>query len=336
MKQLGLRYVSNKVPGISRLKGGSSFVYKDASGKKVSDSATLLRIRQLVIPPAWKHVWICEDANGHLQATGKDARGRKQYRYHKRFRAHQDATKFANILEFALALPKIRRKVNKDSKLPRLPRERVLSTVVQLLERTLIRIGNQEYAEHNHSFGLSTLLNKHATHCADGVRFAFIGKSGVQHNVEVNDQRLSKVVFNCRDLPGQHLFEFKDEKNKVHAINSADVNQYIQACSRQDFSAKNFRTWRGTVIAALAFERLKRPAAELQRKKAIAGVIKDVSLELRNTPATCKKYYIHPKLIKTFDSGKFNALIKKARRDAHNLELNGLSMDEKTVFSFLS
>jgi DNA topoisomerase-1 len=334
MRQIGLRYVSDTANGISRMKRSNGFSYADAAGKNIS-AETLSRIEALVIPPAWTDVWICDFAEGHIQATGRDTRGRKQYRYHRDYRAHQDDTKFTNIVEFALALPKMRRRVHKDLSLRGLPREKVLATVVQLLERTLIRVGNREYAEHNHSFGLSTLLNKHASHCGEGVRFTFVGKSGVQHNVEVADHRLAKIIFNCRDLPGQHLFEFKDEHGEVHAITSADVNNYIRECSKQDFSAKNFRTWRGTVIAGLAFERLEKPRTRSAVKKMVAAVVKDVSLELRNTPATCRKYYIHPKLIQAFESGNFMGAIKLARLKADGNHLRGLTLNEQTVLELI-
>jgi DNA topoisomerase-1 len=335
MRRIGLRYVSDAAPGLARLKRGKGFCYADARGKAIADAETLERIRRLVIPPAWTGVWICKSADGHLQATGRDARGRKQYRYHADYRSHQDDTKFSSIVDFALALPGMRRRVNRDLNLRGLPRERVLALVVQLLERTLIRVGNQEYAEHNHSFGLSTLLNQHASHCGAGVRFTFIGKSGVQHNVEVADHRLAKIVFNCRDLPGQHLFEFKDDGGKVHAISSAEVNGYIQDCSGKDFSAKNFRTWRGTVIAALAFERLERPASATASRKLVAQVVKDVALELRNTPATCRKYYIHPKLIEAFEGRSFASLMKRARAKAEGNGLRGLTMNERAVLAFI-
>jgi DNA topoisomerase-1 len=335
MRRIGLRYVSDDMPGIHRLKNGKLFIYKTSAGKLLTEEAVLARIKRLVIPPAWTDVWICGDAEGHLQATGFDARGRKQYRYHPGYRAHQEDTKFASIFEFAEALPRLRRRIMRDLNRSGLPRERVLATVVTLLERTLIRVGNQEYAEHNHSFGLSTLLNRHVTHCGEGLRFAFVGKSGVQHNVEVADRRLARIIFNCRDLPGQHLFEFKDEKGRVHAITSCDVNNYIQECSKKDFSAKNFRTWRGTVIAALAFERLPCPKKKPARQKLIAAVVKDVSLELRNTPATCRKYYIHPKLIEMFDTGNYAVLMKKSRLKAGAAHLRGLSINEQAVLAFL-
>ena len=332
---IGLRYVAGVTPGIVRLKRGATFSYASASGKTIGDEKLLRRIHSLVIPPAWADVWICPFADGHLQATGRDARGRKQYRYHSDFRDFRDRNKFSQITDFALALPRIRRRVELDLKKAGLPREKVIATIIRLLERTLIRVGNQEYAEHNHSFGLSTLQDKHVKHCGQGLRFTFIGKSGVQHDVEIADAKLARIVFRCHDLPGQHLFAYLDENRKVHSITSSDVNSYIHECMRQEFSAKNFRTWKGTVLAAMAFERLDRPKNPTVAAKMVATVVKDVATELRNTPATCRKYYIHPKLIELFQKGTLGKSLANARTVVHQSPVRGLSHDEQAVLTLL-
>lgn len=330
-----LRYISNQISGYSRVPRGKSFLYFIKTGRKLKKSSTLVRIKNLAIPPAWTQVWISPLANGHLQATGRDARGRKQYLYHPDFRRHRETTKFSNLVEFALTLPGIRRQVNRDLNLPGLPRERVLATIVKLLERTLIRVGNPEYAEHNHSFGLSTLQNKHVRRKGAGIRFAFVGKSGVPHAIEVADRKLARIVLRCHDLPGQHLFEYRDHQGEVRAINSSDVNEYIRGASQTDSTAKNFRTWKGTVMAALAFEKLAPPENLRIARRLISRVVKDVSLELRNTPAICRKHYIHPLLISGMEHGHFPAAMKKARAYSKKHPIPGLSQDETTVLRFL-
>ena len=330
-----LRYVSDQISGFSRRPRGKSFSYFAKRRAPLKNHAARLRIEKLAIPPAWTRVWISPFANSHLQATGRDARGRKQYLYHAQFRRHREAAKFINLIEFALALPGIRRQVSRDLDLPGLPRERVLATIVKLLEQTLIRVGNQEYAEHNHSFGLSTLQNRHVRRQGDGIRFTFVGKSGVPHAVEVADRQLAKIVLRCHDLPGQHLFEYRDHLGKVHAINSSDVNEYIHRATQADFTAKNFRTWKGTVMAALAFEKLKQPASPEIIGQVISQVIKDVSLELRNTPAICRKHYVHPRLIAGMENGSFYEAMAKARAYAKKHLISGLSRDETAVLRFL-
>jgi DNA topoisomerase-1 len=335
LRRIGLHYVNDARPGIRRRPRGKSFVYTDTAGKTIGSEKIRQRIKSLVIPPAWTRVWICPDANGHLQATGRDARGRKQYRYHIGFRAHQDGSKFSNLVEFAQALPQIRRRVGHDLRVPGLPREKVIATIIRLLERTLIRVGNREYAEQNHSFGLSTLRNKPVKHCGAGLRFTFVGKSGVEHDVEVADRALAKIVFRCHDLPGQHLFEFRDEKNKIHAITSSDVNDYIHECAQTEFSAKNFRTWQGTLLAALAFERLPCPVNAAAGRRIIAKVVKDVAAELRNTPATCRKYYIHPKIIELFQAGELARKLARCRSAIKRSSSAGLSRDEQAVLKLL-
>jgi len=335
LRKTGLRYVSDKISGLSRARWGKSFFYVAADHKPLKHRPTLQRIKSLVIPPAWTQVWISPFPNSHLQATGRDARGRKQYLYHPDFRQHQETAKFSSVIEFALALPRLRRQVKRDLGLPGLPRERVIATIIRLLERTLIRVGNQEYAEQNHSFGLSTLQNKHVRRNGAGVRFTFVGKSGVPHAVEVADRKLAKIILRCHDLPGQHLFEYQDHQGKVHAINSADVNEYIRRSAGDSFTAKNFRTWKGTVIAALAFEKMERPESPTAVRRLISRVVKTVSTELRNTPATCRKYYIHPLLVSTMEAGTFGNVMQRARTFSGRPALTGLSADETAVLRFL-
>jgi DNA topoisomerase-1 len=333
--QLSLNYVSDTVLGLSRRRQGKSFSYLTANHKIIKNPQTLQRIKKLSIPPAWNQVWISPFADSHLQATGRDARGRKQYLYHAAFRQIRETVKFTNLSEFALILPRIRRQVNRDVNLRGLPRERVVATIVQLLERTSIRVGNREYAEQNNSIGLSNLQNKHVQRDGAGVRFTFVGKSGVPHAVGVSDQKLVKIILRCHDLPSQHLFEYQDHNGKVHAINSSDVNEYIRRVSRAGFTAKNFRTWRGTVLAALAFEKMEQPESTTAVHHLISCVIKEVSLELRNTPATCRKYYIHPALISATENGVFHKTMKRARRFSIQHPIAGLTRDETAVLSFL-
>src|SRR2546428_1690263 len=248
----GLRYVSDDQPGLSRRRKGAEFEYFDAKGKPIGDKQQLLRIKRLAIPPAWTDVWICPSPNGHIQATGRDARGRKQYRYHERWREVRDENKYDRIVIFGNALPKIRRRVSKDLKLPGLPRHKVLATVVQLLERTFIRVGNEEYARDNKSFGLTTMKDRHVEVKGSKLRFRFRGKSGREHEVDVTDRRIAKIVSKLQDLPGQDLFQYLDDGGEVRDITSQYVNEYLRAITGEDFSAKAFRTWAGTGLTAIA------------------------------------------------------------------------------------
>lgn len=335
LRSTGLRCVSDEITGLSRERRGRSFSYVNAKHELLKNRAALQRIKKLAIPPAWTRVWISPFHDSHLQATGRDARGRKQYLYHPDFRQNQEAAKFTHLIKFALALPRIRRQVNRDIRLSGLPRARVIATIIQLLERTLIRVGNPEYAEQNHSFGLSTLQNKHVRRDGAGIRFTFVGKSGVPHAVEVADRKLAKIILRCHDLPGQHLFEYQDHDGKVHAINSSDVNEYIRNSSQGEFTAKNFRTWKGTVMAALAFEKTERPESPAATRRLISRIIKNVSLELRNTPAICRKYYVHPLLISTVEKGVYTEAMKQARNFSTRHPIAGLTGDETAVLRFL-
>lgn len=299
-KAAGLRYVSDEMPGIRRVSRGKHFAYICPDGKELSDESEIARVKALAVPPAYTDVWICPIPSGHLQATGRDARGRKQYRYHKRWREIRDETKYGRLIGFAQALPAIRKRIESDLALPDLPREKVLATVVQLLETTAIRVGNDEYAKDNGSFGLTTLRNKHARVDGSTVRFAFRGKSGVRHAIDLRDRRLARIVRQCQDLPGQQLFEYVDGDGATHAIDSADVNEYIRTISGDDFSAKDFRTWLGTVTCASLLAEQQAAEAQSERKQRLTAVIADVAKRLGNTPAVCRKCYVHPHVVDVY------------------------------------
>jgi len=299
-KAAHLRYVTDEMPGIRREKRGEHFVYIAPDGSKIDDEKELARIKSLAVPPAYSDVWICPLANGHIQATARDARGRKQYRYHKRWRETRDENKYERMIAFAQALPKIRKRVEADLALPELPREKVLATIVQLLETTAIRVGNDEYAKDNNSYGLTTLRNKHAKIEGSKVRFSFRGKSGVRHALDLRDRRLAKIIRQCQDLPGQQLFEYLEEDGTTRAIDSSDVNEYIREISGEDFSAKDFRTWAGTVTCALLLAQEAAEETAADRKQRVVAVIKDVAKRLGNTPAICRKCYVHPAIVDVF------------------------------------
>ena len=298
----GLRYVTDSEHGLARVRRGRGFVYRAADGTAVRDAATLARIRALAIPPAWTRVWICPAANGHLQAVGRDVRGRKQYRYHPRWREVRDETKYERLVEFGRALPAIRRRVAADLRRPGLAREKVLATVVRLLEATLIRVGNEAYARQNGSYGLTTLRDRHVHVKGARLRFEFRGKGGKRHVADVSDRRLAAVVRQCQDLPGHELFQYVDDAGARQSIGSADVNAYLHALSGRDFTAKDFRTWAGTVLAA---DILRARALEdaPPAKSAVVAMIRDVADRLRNTPAVCRRCYVHPEVIEAYLGG---------------------------------
>jgi DNA topoisomerase I len=298
-KRAGLRYVSDTAPGLSRQGRPGHFAYKTVSGKRVHDAATLKRISKLAIPPAWKSVWIAPFANAHLAATGRDARNRKQYRYHPAFAASRDADKFEHLASFAKSLPLLRKRLRSDLRRPGQPREKILAAIVVLLEETLIRIGNEDYARTNHSFGLTTLRNRHVKVRGAELRFFFRGKSGKQWNLSVHDRRVARVIRECQDLPGQHLFEYRGGDGKVHAINSSDVNDYLREISGRDITAKDFRTWAGTVAAVHAFSSWQ----EKPSPGAVRTIVAKVAARLGNTVAVCRKCYIHPAVIAGFLDG---------------------------------
>lgn len=302
-KDAGLRYVTDAEPGFQRERRGSRVVYRDADGVVVRDPKTLERIAKLAIPPAWTDVWVCARANGHLQATGRDAKGRKQYRYHPRWREVRDETKYGRMLDFGRALPAIRARVDADLGRRGLPREKVLAAIVRLLERTLIRVGNEEYARTNNSYGLTTLLDDHVEVKTSGVRFLFRGKSGKEHEIGLQDRRLARIVRGCRDLPGQTLFQYLGDDGEPHAIGSADVNDYLREISGQPFTAKDFRTWFGSVVAAETLLELDREAA-MDPRRAVPAAISLVAEQLGNTPAVCRQCYVHPVVLEAHESGR--------------------------------
>ncbi len=298
-KAAGLRYTTDALPGIRRVKRGKHFAYVAADGKPIADRNEIARIKSLAIPPAYADVWICPFANGHLQATGRDARGRKQYRYHKRWRAVRDETKFDRMVGFAKALPKIRAAIARDIVKPGLPREKVLATVVDLLEETAIRVGNEEYARENDSYGLTTLQEDHVRVKGETIRFHFRGKSGKVHDIAVKDKRAARVIKAIQDLPGQQLFEYVDDEGTPHPVHSDDVNAYIKEIAGDDFTAKDFRTWEGTMSCALELAAIRAEGAG-EAKKALVEAIARVAERLGNTPAVCKKSYIHPGVVDEF------------------------------------
>jgi DNA topoisomerase-1 len=302
-----LRYTSDSQPGFSRALRGKHFIFRETRGRVIRDARVIQRIRELAIPPAYQDVWICPDPNGHLQATGRDARGRKQYRYHPRWREHRDATKFDRMLEFGRALPRIRRRVAKDLRAAGLPKEKVLATVVRLLECTLIRVGNEEYARTNGSFGLTTLRDRHVELKKGALVLEFRGKSGVAQRALVSDRRIARILRDCRDIPGQELFQWIDENGARRPIDSSDVNEYLREASGGPFTAKDFRTWFAT-IEALESLRKARPGGANQARKQVLATIKVVSEKLGNTPTICRKCYIHPEVLSAHEAGRLALL----------------------------
>jgi DNA topoisomerase-1 len=286
-------------------------MYLDLDGKAIRDRATLRRIRSLVLPPAWEKVWISPLANGHLQATGVDARGRRQYRYHPQYRLIRNHTKFHRMLDFAKALPGIRARVDNDLKQPSLTREKVVATVVALLERTLIRVGNEEYAKENSSFGLTTLRDRHVRIEGNSVRFHFRGKSGQMHEITLEDKKLARIVRECRDLPGYELFQYPDEFGEIHSVDSSDVNGYLREITSEDFTAKDFRTWAGTVQTALTLAATGRAETQTEAKRNIVQAIKETAARLGNRPATCRNYYVHPVVLEAYMDGSLFDYVKQ-------------------------
>jgi len=329
--EAGLHYVSDEQPGIRRRRAGSGFSYIDPNGKAIRDQQTLLRIKQLVIPPAWTDVWICPDRNGHLQATGRDARGRKVYLYHPRWREVRDTAKYERLAAFGEALPRIRERVEADLRRHGIPREKVLAAVVKLLEETSIRVGNDEYRDQNGSVGLTTMLDDHALFEGNKVRFVFKGKSGKAHNIELNDRRLARIVKQCQDVPGQHLFQYLDEQGERHGVGSSDVNTYLKEISGGDFTAKDFRTWNGTVLAMRFLRACEKPSTATATKKLVSSAIKNVAQKLGNTPAVARKAYVHPVVLNAYVEGYLEA-------DAGVAEVkpsSGLTEEERCVVKLL-
>lgn len=331
----GLRYVHDGRAGIHREAIKDGFRYLDAHGEPVKDEATLARIKGLVIPPAWQDVWICAQANGHLQATGRDARGRKQYRYHPKWRTARDEVKYERMLKFGDALPAIRHEVDRALKLPGLPREKVLATIVYLLEATMMRVGNEEYARTNKSFGLTTLRNRHVKVDGSDVQFSFRGKSGVYHKVKVHDRRLAGIVKRTRDLPGQELFQYIDDDGETHSVDSSDVNDYLRNITGEEYTAKDFRTWSGTVLAALALQEFEKFDSETQAKKNIVRAIESVAEKLGNTPTICRKCYVHPAVLDAYLEGAPLDVMRERTEEKLAEDLHALQPEEAAVLAML-
>ena len=329
----GLRYVTDATPGIRRKRAGRGFSYVGPDGKVIRDAATLARIRSLAIPPAYTDVWICSAPSGHIQATGRDARGRKQYRYHPRWREVRDETKFGRMLAFSEVLPVIRKRVEQDLARPGLCREKVLATVVRLLECTGIRVGNDEYARTNDSFGLTTLRDDHVEVNGSTLEFEFRGKSGKTHRVEISDRRLARIVSRCQALPGEDLFQYVDESGEHQTIGSGDVNAYLKEVTGQEFTAKDFRTWNGTILAVAALRELGPSATQREAKSAIVKAVDRVAEQLNNTRAVCRKYYIHPTIFETYAAGTM--LEAPANGDAPAAAVHELSAEEEAIVRLL-
>ena len=334
-RDAGLRYMSDDRPGITRRARGKTFVYYLPNGTHVRNKETLRRIHSLVVPPAWTDVWICPNDNGHIQATGRDTRRRKQYRYHPRWNAASDATKYLRVLAFGTVLPRIRRRVAADLRRRGMTRQKVLAILVRLLETTLIRVGNDEYAQQNGSYGLTTMHNRHAQVRGAQITFAFKGKSGKQHRIDVRDQRLAKLVRHCQGLPGQDLFGYLDEAGTVHRVTSDDVNAYLHDIAGADFSAKDFRTWAGTVLAAVALREFPAFSSQRQAKQNIVQAIKAVAKLLGNTVAVCRRCYIHPVILTHYSAGRTIATLPPATTQQMRGALAKLRSDEAAVMRLL-
>ena len=331
----GLTYVSDEAPGIRRRKSGKGFTYTKPDGAKVTDKATLARIRSLAIPPAYTDVWICARANGHIQATGRDAKGRKQYRYHPAFREVRESTKYEHMLEFARGLPAIRKTIDEHMSLRGLPREKVLATVVHLLENTLIRVGNSDYVKQNKSYGLTTLRDPHVKVEGGELRFQFKGKSGKTWKLQVKDRRIARIVKACQDLPGQDLFQYIDDDGEQLSITSADVNAYLKEITGREITAKDFRTWAGTVLAALALSEFEEFDNQAKAKKNIREAIEKVASRLGNTPSICRKCYVHPEVFACYLDGGLLLDIKQRIETQLREDLSSLKPEEAAVLSLL-
>ncbi|HZZ28549.1 MAG TPA: hypothetical protein VFE46_11150 [Pirellulales bacterium] len=327
-RDAALVYTTDSVPGIQRIRNGKGFVYQNSKGRRIRSAATLARIHHLVIPPAWSDIWICTAATGHLQATGRDARGRKQYLYHPRWRSIRDCKKFDRMAAFGRALPRIRRRVTHDLRQAGITRTKVLATVVRLLEESLIRVGNDEYARANNSFGLTTFKNRHAQVSGSMVRFQFRGKSGKAHAIAISDKKVAKIVKRCQELPGHNLFEYLDEDGQPRGIHSGQVNEYLHEITGEEFTAKDFRTWAGTLSAAKLLSR-----SESITQSKLAAAVKDVAKQLGNTPMVCRNSYIHPMLLSTAEKNRFRELFQYKHPNGHGKY--GLRQDEVALLRLL-
>jgi len=333
--EAGLRYVNDSMPGIRRVGSGSGVSYLDIDGATVSDPPTLDRIRRLVIPPAWTEVWICPLEEGHIQVTARDARGRKQYRYHPKYRAIRDETKFSRMLEFSELLPGIRERLELDLRRTGLDRRKILATVVWLLERTSIRIGNEEYARENKSYGLTTMRRRHVVIRGAKLDFEFRGKSGVKHTHSITDRRIARIVQHCQSLPGQELFKYLDEDGRRQSVDSGDINEYLRDLSGKDVTAKDFRTWAGTMLAASALRKLGPAGSEREAKANIVGAVDEVSRRLGNTRAVCRKYYVHPAIIEAYLHGEVPPPAPEPKSTKRELPAAALRREENAVLEFI-
>jgi DNA topoisomerase-1 len=334
-KASGLRYVTDQIPGIRRKQSGIAMRYFDPRGKALRDRDELARIKALAIPPAWTDVWISPFPNSHLQATGRDARGRKQYRYHARWREARDQTKYDRLMLVGKKLPELRARVSKDLARAGLPRVKVVATVVKLLETTLIRVGNEEYARANQSFGLTTMRNKHIKVKGSKIYFRFRGKSGIGHELQLDNPRLARIVKRCQDLPGQELFQYVDNDGKPCSVDSSDVNEYLRQATGEDFTAKDFRTWAGTVLAARALREVERFDSQAQAKRNLVNAIEQVARRLGNTRSVCKKCYIHPAVMESYMDGSLIETLDQRAKKAMAESLRDLRPEEAAVMAIL-
>lgn len=334
-ERASLIHVSDGMPGIARKRSGKGFRYVAAGGKGAGDGETLARIRSLAIPPAWTDVWICPDPDGHIQATGRDQRGRKQYRYHPRWLSCRDDVKYSSLVAFARALPGLRAQIDADLRRRGLPRERVVASIVWLLDNTMIRVGNAVYARDNKSFGLTTLRSRHVEVEGAKLRFAFKGKSGKEWKLKLVDRRMARIVRDVQELPGQHLFQYLDEADERRLVTSQDVNDYIRAAAGADFSSKHFRTWGGTVRGLTLFAETPVPESKSETARVMNSVIDQVASHLGNTRAVCRKCYIHPAVMATWSEGRLGeelAAVRKSRRKTPD----GLDEEEVVVLNWLA
>jgi DNA topoisomerase-1 len=334
-KAAGLRYVSDKRPGITRERVGDEWRFFGVNGQEITDEKVLERIRKLGIPPAWTEVWICPSPNGHIQATGRDAKGRKQYRYHTRWRETRDETKYGRMIAFGEALPLIRERTERDLKLNGMPREKVLAAVVQLLEKTMIRVGNDEYARENKSYGLTTMRDKHVKVEGTEIKFKFRGKSGKDHMISLKNRRLANIVKRSRDLPGYELFQYIDENGERQDIKSEDVNEYLREITGQDFTAKDFRTWAGTVLATVALQEYENIDSQAQVKKNIVRAVETVAERLGNTPSICRKCYIHPAVLDAYLEGSLLDVLQQRTEQEMRESIQELKPEEAAVMGLL-
>lgn len=332
----GLRYVDGSGPGIQRRRCGRGFVYVSAERGTIRDRQELQRIKSLAVPPAWRRVWICPSRFGHIQAFGWDARGRKQYRYHPLFRQVRDHDKFGRMIAFGTALALIRKKVSRDFRRSGLPREKVLAAVVRLLETTYIRIGNEEYEKENASYGLTTLRNRHVRTSGGTVRFRFRGKSGLLHSVELNDRTVARIVRECQELPGYRLFQYIDADGNPCNLDSGDANNYLREITGEEFSAKDFRTWAGTVLAARELFIAGPCQTETERKRTVVAAIKRVAQQLGNRPATCRKFYIHPAILDAYADGSLFQVMKQGQKQEAAYNGRGLRPEEYSVMVLIT